>query len=71
VALSEFIGRSRKANVCFVRQMTKFVSGRPISDDDLDTLNSLAGAMMAPGGSIHGIVVGIVKNVVRQRDAAN
>ena len=71
VALSEFIGKSTKGNRCFVRQMTKFVSGHPISSDDNDTLNSLADNMMAPGGSIHDVIVGIVRNVVRQHDTGN
>ena len=71
VALSAFIGRSTKGNRCFVRQMTKFVSGHPISSGDNDTLNSLADTMMAPGGSIHDVIVGIVKTVVRQYDAGN
>lgn len=61
VALSAFLGDSKKANLCFVKQLTKFVSGHPVDGTDLTPLQGLADAMRQPGGSIQDVLAEIVK----------
>jgi hypothetical protein len=69
VALSAFIGQSVKGNSCFVKQLTKFVSRRPLTDDDLGDIRSLTESLMRPGGSIQGVLAGVVKNLARANHA--
>lgn len=61
VALSALLGDSKKANLCFVKQLTKFVSGHAVDGTDLTPLLSLADAMRQPGGSVQDVLAGIVK----------
>jgi hypothetical protein len=61
VALSAMFGRSKKANTCFVRQLTKFVGGRAVDAADQSAIQGLADTMMRPGGSIQGVLVGIAR----------
>jgi len=61
VALSEFIGNSKKANACFVKQLNTFVSGRATDAADKDALQSLTDDLMGSGGSIRGVLLGLVK----------
>lgn len=60
-ALSALLGTSRKANTCFVKQLTTFVSGRPLGADDLAALPVLAGDLMGPGGSVRSVLKGVVR----------
>ena len=61
VALSEFIGNSRKANACFVKQLNTFVSGQAADAADKDALQGLTDELMGAGGSIKGVLLGLVK----------
>lgn len=61
VALSAFIGNSRKANACFVKQLNTFVSGRAVDASDQGALQSLTDQLMGDGGSIKGVLFGLVK----------
>ena len=61
VALSEFIGNSRKANACFVKQLNTFVSGRAAEASDKDALQRLTDDLMGAHGSIKGVLSGLVK----------
>lgn len=60
VALSAFIGNSKKGNMCFVKQLTKFVSGQPLDPAETAQLQGLADGMMRPEGSIRDVLVGVV-----------
>lgn len=61
VALSAFIGNSRKANACFVKQLNTFVSGRTADASDQDALKSLTDELMGAHGSIKSVLYGLVK----------
>ena len=61
VELSAFIGNSRKANACFVKQLNTFVSGRAADASDKDALQSLTDELMGAHGSIKGVLFGLVK----------
>jgi hypothetical protein len=66
VALSEFIGNSRKANACFVKQLNTFVSGRVADATDAAALEGLTDELMRPGGSIKDVLLGVVKRHVQK-----
>ena len=61
VALSAFIGNSKKANACFVKQLNTFVSGRAVDASDQAVLQGLTDQLMGDGGSIKGVLSGFVK----------
>lgn len=60
-ALSAFIGQSPKATTCFVNQLTKYVTGRPVDESDLAPMRALSAALMRPGGSIRETLAGVVQ----------
>jgi hypothetical protein len=70
VALSELIGKSKKANLCFVKQVSKFVSGA-VGDAELPPLQDLAEEMMRPSGSIHDVLAGVAKLKLTKKRGAD